>query len=147
MKANMKEQIKGFSGKLDGMIYYYHPRLKKTLMRKAPKMPHQQMNEDYTVISRQIKALTPSDAYKYDFKGYLNELKNHDETANYPSWYAVFTSMLWKMKAKYPDTVDLKTITRDQIEAENLPCRSVKAAVEDGLLKPVPGWELLNKLI
>ncbi|MDI3504354.1 MAG: hypothetical protein PWP64_1290, partial [Candidatus Cloacimonadota bacterium] len=33
MKAYVKAGIKGFSGKLDGAIYYYHPRLKRTLMR------------------------------------------------------------------------------------------------------------------
>jgi hypothetical protein len=44
MKATVKEWIKGFSGKLDGAIYYYYPRLKRTLMRRAPKMPVQVYN-------------------------------------------------------------------------------------------------------
>jgi len=30
MKAYVKAGIKGFSGKLDGAIYYYHPGLKRT---------------------------------------------------------------------------------------------------------------------
>ncbi|MFO8145360.1 MAG: hypothetical protein R6T89_06515 [Candidatus Syntrophosphaera sp.] len=48
------------------------------------------------------------------------------------------------MQAKYPDQVDLKTITRDQVLSQDLPCRSVKAAVEDGLLPQVPGWDNLD---
>jgi len=27
MKATVKEGLKGFSGKLDGAIYHYHPRI------------------------------------------------------------------------------------------------------------------------
>ncbi|MDI3504515.1 MAG: hypothetical protein PWP64_1451 [Candidatus Cloacimonadota bacterium] len=44
MKAYVKAGIKGFSGKLDGAIYYYHPRLKRTLMRRAPKLSIQPQN-------------------------------------------------------------------------------------------------------
>jgi hypothetical protein len=51
MKAYVKAGIKGFSGKLDGAIYYYHPGLKRTLMRWAPKMPIQPQNLDYRDIS------------------------------------------------------------------------------------------------
>jgi hypothetical protein len=51
MKAYVKAGIKGFSGKLDGAIYCYHPGLKRTLMRQAPKMPIQPQNLDYRDIS------------------------------------------------------------------------------------------------
>ncbi|MDP2173547.1 MAG: hypothetical protein Q8M98_05135 [Candidatus Cloacimonadaceae bacterium] len=55
MKATVKEGIKGFSGKLDDAVYYYHPRLKRTLMRKAPKMPLQEQNIKYGNIARQTQ--------------------------------------------------------------------------------------------
>jgi len=51
MKVTVKEGIKGFSGKLDSAIYYYHPRLKRTLMRRAPKMPIQEKNLEYAAIA------------------------------------------------------------------------------------------------
>jgi len=72
MKAYVKAGIKGFCGKLDGAIYCYHPRLKRTLMRSAPQMP---------------------------------------------------------------------------IQPQNLPCRSVKAAVEDNLLPQIPGYQYLDREI
>jgi hypothetical protein len=64
-----------------------------------------------------------------------------------PSWYSLNIKMLWAMQAKYPATVDLKTITREQIAEQNLPCRSVKAAVEDGLLPLIPGYRYMDREI
>jgi hypothetical protein len=147
MKATVKEGIKGFSGKLDGAIYYYHPHLKRTLMRKAPEMPVQPQNIEYGNISRQIKAINPSEGFRNDFKVYLFSLRDHDESARYPSWYSLYIKMLWAMQAKNPENVDLKTITREQIYASDLPCKSVKAAVEAGLLPSLPGYQYLNNEI
>jgi len=146
MKATVKEGLKGFSGKLDGAIYYYHPHLKKTLMRRAPKMPHQPQNDDYREISRQIKALAPSEGYRSDFRIYLNLLRDRDESVLLPSWYSLYVKMLWAMQAKYPEA-NLKTLTKEQIIDQQLPCRTVKTAVEDGLLVPVPGYQYLINTI
>jgi hypothetical protein len=55
--------------------------------------------------------------------------------------------MMWAMQAKYPQQVNLKTITREQILEQQLPCRSVKAAVEDGLLAKIPGYQYLDNEI
>ncbi len=147
MKVKVKEGIKGFSGKLDGAIYYYHPRLKRTLMRRKPQMPRLPQNESYTSIGKNIKALEPSDAYRYDFKIYTSLLRDQDESFDLPSWYPLFVKMLWAMQKKYPGQVDLNTLTRQQIQELDLPCRSVKRAIEDGLLAPVTNWQLLDKEI
>ncbi len=147
MKATVKEGLKGFSGKLDGAIYYYHPRLKRTLMRRAPEMPIQPQNIEYGNIAKQIKAIEPSQGYRNDFKMYLMSLRDQDDSVTYPSWYSLYIKMLWAMQAKYPDTVSLKTITKAQIIAQNLPCKTVKAAVEAGLLIELPGYQNLNRSI
>ncbi len=147
MKVVVKEGLKGFSGQLDGAIYYYHPRLKRTLMRRMPKMPAQPQNASYAAIARQIKALNPSPAYRYDFKIYLGILRERDENANYPSWYSLFVKMLWALQSAYPGQVDLQTLTRSQIAEQNLPCVSVRAAVEAGLLPELPGYEYLDHQI
>ena len=143
MKVKVTEGIKGISGKLDGAVYYYHPRLKRTLMRRAPEMPVQAQNLDYTNIARQIKAINPSEAYRNDFRNYLNQLRDRDESVMLPSWYSLYVKMLWAMQAKYPETVDLKTITREQVESANLPCRTVKAAAQDGLIPWLPCCSVL----
>ena len=147
MKAVVRQGIKGFSGKLDGAIYYYHPGIKRTLMRKAPKMPVQAQNHEYRMISQQIKAIEPSEAYRHDFRMYLNTLRDRDESLRLPSWYSLYIKMLWAMQAKYPQQVNLKTITKAQILEQQLPCRSVKCAVEAGLLPEVPGYQYLDREI
>ena len=147
MKVTVKDGIKGFSGRLDGAIYYYHPRLKRTLMRRQPKMPAQPQNADYATIAQRIKALNPSSAYRYDFKIYLSTLRDHDDQVTYPSWYSLFVKMLWALQAKYPSQVDLKTLTRSQIIQQELPCVTVRDAVENGLLPMVPGIEYLDHQI
>ena len=147
MKATVRQGIKGFSGKLDGAVYYYHPRLQRTLMRRAPKMPIQPQNIEYGDISRQIKAIQPSEGYRNDFRMYLNELRERDDSVRLPSWYSLYVKMLWAMQAKYPEQVNLKTITKAQIREQELPCRSVKCAVEAGLLPEVPGYQYLNREI
>lgn len=143
MKVVLKQRIKGMSGQLDGLIYYYHPRLKRTLARKSPTMPVQPQNVEYGNISRQIKALEPSAAYRNDFRIYLSYLRDSDESVTYPSWYSLYIKMLWAMQAKYPETVDLKTITREQVESANLPCRTVQAAAQDGLIPWLPCCSVL----
>ena len=140
----MKDGIKGFSGKLDGAIYYYHPRLKRTLMRKAPEMPIQPQNIVHGNIARNIKALDPSEGYRSDFKTYLSALRDFDDNVTYPSWYSLYVKMLWAMQAQQPDVVDLKTITKQQVYQNNLPCVSVKNAVEAGLLPVVNGYQYLD---
>ncbi|MBW6514254.1 MAG: hypothetical protein K0B87_05805 [Candidatus Syntrophosphaera sp.] len=144
MKVKVKQGITGFSGKLDGLVYYYHPRLKRTLARHKPKMPALPQNATYTTVSRRLKELNPSEAYRYDFKIYASLLRDQDESLLVPSWYPLFTRMMWAMQKKYPETVDLRAITREQVLSQDLPCRSVRAAIEDGLLAPVSNWELLD---
>jgi len=144
MKVVLRQSIKGLSGQLDGLIYYYHPRLKRTLARKCPEMPIQPQNMEYGNIARQIKALEPSEGYRNDFRIYLSYLRDSDESVRYPSWYSLYIKMMWAMQARYPEVVDLKTITREQIYDLELPCRTVQAAAQDGLLAWLPCCSVLN---
>ncbi len=142
-KVDFKDGLKGYSGKSsDGLVYYYHPGLKRYLARRIPSMPHQAMNDKYKKISANLKTLKPSAAYRSEMKAYLQLMKAEDETITLISWHNLFVKMMWEMQKKYPK-VNLETITREQIESEALPCRNVKTAVEAGLL---PKYEGYNKL-
>ena len=116
-------------------------------MRRAPQMPIQEKNLEYAAIAKQIKDINPSEGYRNDFRNYLNLLRDRDDSVRVPSWYSLFVKMMWAMQAKYPEQVNLKTITKAQILEQQLPCLSVKTAVEDGLLTKVPGYQYLNKEI
>jgi hypothetical protein len=147
MKAQFKAGLAGFSGKLDGAVYYYHPKLKRWLMRKQPNMPLQAKNIEYRNVAQRLSALQVSEGYKRDFKRYLAELRDQDAKVLVPSWWSLFVKMMWKMQAAYPDQVDLTQITRAQIESQALPCRSVSLAIEAGLLEAVPGYEKYTDLL
>jgi hypothetical protein len=51
--------------------------------------------------------------------------------------------MLWDMQKA--GLVDLKTLSRQQIYDNDLPCKSVKAAVEAGYLSEVLNYQLLDE--
>ncbi len=148
MKVRINKGIGGYSGTSDGAVYYYHPRLKQCLMRKYV-VPNNKKNTERTAaIMKNLKLIQPSDAYKQNFKAYLfgyNELKeNLDKPAL--NWYNLYVRMLFAMQEQYPQ-VSLLTLSRVQIVAENLPCRTVRAAVEAGLLPEVTDYERLTQEI
>ena len=61
------------------------------------------------------------------------------------NWYNIFMMLMWAMAEHY--SVDLRTISRVQIYEQELPCVSVKAAIEAGLLPGVRNYETLDNLI
>ena len=143
MKVYFKRGIGGYSGKVDEAVFYYHPRLKLTLMRRFPKMPHQEMNDKYGAIAKKRKKIKPSANYKENFKTYTALLRDADSSVLVASWYNLYVKMMWALQRKYPETVNLETLTREQIYEQNLPCKTVKMAVEDRLLPVVTGYETL----
>jgi hypothetical protein len=147
MKAKLEFGFRGFSGTRDGTTYNYHPRLKESILRKKPVMPHQEMNDTYKTIAQNIREIQPSIYYKEDFSTYCSKLRDTIEDCKIVSWYNLYIKMLWAMQAKYPDSVNLKTITREQIYEQNLPCKTVKAAIEAGLLPMVSGYKIYNSEI
>jgi hypothetical protein len=152
MKAYFKNMIQAYSGTCDGLVYYYNPRLRRIIVRPHVKRSKTAQNDLFKVISAQLKALAPSEGYKRDLAMYV-ELYNR-KAANYRhplnNWYNAFTQMMWKLaKGEWkageyqPATLDLSTITRAFIYDNDLPCISVKRAVEAGILSPVNGYGLL----
>ena len=136
MKVTFAKNVKKQTGTIDGTIYYTIPGNSTVYSRRVPKMPHQPMNDKFKNISMALKAIKPSPAYKADLKTYLEDLKNEDVEVRTLSWHNVFVKMMWALAAKYP-SVNLETITREQIYAENLPCKTVFEAIEAELIEPI----------
>jgi hypothetical protein len=146
MKVNFSMGINGFSGTIDGAVYYYHPRMKKSLMRKYVK-PDNARNTDRTkAIMANLKLIQPSDGYKIDFNDYLtayNKLKDYQHKPML-SWYNLYVKMLFALQ-KADAGVNLQTLTRTQIYEQNLPCKTVSAAIAAGLLPMVKNSQWLTK--
>jgi hypothetical protein len=142
MKVQFKKGLSGYSGTSDGAVYYYHPRLKKCLVREYV-IPQNKTNTDRTrSIMANLKLLEPSEAYKADFRNYLLAYNADRVLGEKPllAWTNAFMRMMHALQKAMPGQVDLKTISRQQIYDQNLPCKTLKDAIEYGLLPALKGY-------
>lgn len=149
MKVTFKNMLHGYTGKADDMIFYMDKRTGKMYARKSFKFKKHPGQPPFRKAQQQIYAINPSQNYKYDLHDYClsyNELPENKENPIF-TWAQMYNKLMWAMQKKMPESVDLKTITREQIIAQNLPCKSVKATVEAGLLPVVEGYERWDKTI
>jgi hypothetical protein len=148
MKVNYKKNFTGYSGTSDDAVYYYHPRLELSLVREYVKPKESSQNQRVKAIMANLKLIQPSAGYKQNFKDYLIKYNNLKENQNklMLTWNNLYLKMLYGLAKAYP-AVDLATLSREQIYAEDLPCVSLKRAVEAGLLPVVEGYEWQDKLL
>ena len=146
MEVTFKNLLHAYSGKCDGIVYYFNRRMNKVIARKLPvTKPHRQ-NVELSAISTNLKNLNISEGYRGNLKVYteMSRLSSGGGQSFY-SWSNVYMKLMFAMAKEY--ALDLKTITRGQIYDAMLPCISVKTAVEAGLLPPVSGYENLTQLM
>ncbi|MDD2331670.1 MAG: hypothetical protein PHI68_03345 [Candidatus Cloacimonetes bacterium] len=148
MKVGLKFNQKYYSGNLDGLVYYYNPKLKMMIARRKPERGKPNpASSRLAEINKNLKALNPSLAYRGNLTLYIELAQNANVVRGLTNWYSLYMKIMWSLKRKYPQSIDLKTISKEQIHSGDLSCRSIKAAVEDGLIPPVKGYELLDALI
>jgi len=141
MEVTFKNMLQAYSGKCDGLVYYYNRRLNRVIARRLPVSKPHAGNMRLSKISHNLKALAPSAGYITDLKIYTELLRMKAAARGdvIYAWSNVFRKLMYALAAKY--SLDLATITRQEIYARCLPCISVQVAVEDGLLEMVPGYE------
>ena len=149
MRAYFKNMLQAYRGTCDGLVYYYNPRLQRILVRPHVKPRPTAQTRRFAAIASNLKALQPSAAFITDMTVYTDIHNRRAGSRRRPeqilcNWYNTFMKLMYALQAKDP-AVDLAYLSRAQIESNNLPCRSVKLAVEAGLLEAVPGYELLDK--
>jgi hypothetical protein len=148
MKVYFKNMLTGYSGKLDDAVMYYHEKADACILRSLPEFVPNERTEKMKNIMANLQAINPSEAYKQDFKDYLllyNELKQKG-MRKAVTWSNLYLKMLYNLQKTNPQ-VELLTLSRAQILAENLPCGTVKAAIEAGLLPEVVDYERFNNSI
>lgn len=147
MKVLFKHLIQGYTGKADDMSIYYDPRLQRVIMRRTPKVVLGERHTVFANIAKNLKRLEVSSAYRQDMIDYLaqyNRLRENREKI-VCGWYNLFTKLM-HCQAKEAGC-DLQTITKAQIYADNLPCISVKTAVEAGLIPRVANYSRLVNMM
>ncbi len=147
MKATRANLLGEFTGKLDGLIYYRRRSNGKLYVRRQFSFKYHPAHAGFSSAQKAIYAINPSEGYKRDLKDYLNCYNKLPESdyKSYQAWTNIYAKLMFAMQKAMPETVDLGKLTREQIEQQNLPCRTVKAAVEAGLLPLVKGYERLVK--
>jgi hypothetical protein len=142
MKVTFQYGLAGYTGKADGLVYCYSKELGRVYARRNtyPKLTAE--NERVGSITAALFAIKPSKAYindLYPYRARYNALReNHQHPMR--SWSALYLKMMYNM-AKEDPTIDLRTLTREEIYSRDLPCISIKSAVEAGLLPEVFGYE------
>jgi hypothetical protein len=147
MKVVFKNMINGYVGLADDLIFYYHPRLNRILARRKPVSRLTAHKVYFGNVSRNLMSLDPSQDYVNDLKTYAERTYNVPEFGGIrPLWNNLYMKLMYGLKALYPD-IDLLNLTRATIYAVNMPCITVKRAVEAGLLPPVRNYEQLTNSI
>jgi hypothetical protein len=142
MKVQFKNLLKAYSGSCDGLVYFYNSRLDTIVCRKYVKPKESSSNKRLSMISRNLKALEPSEGYKQDLAIYAAMHRRHEGDCIILGWSNAFTKLMHAMGKSLQ--VDIATLTREDIYHNVLPCISVKSAVEAGLLPVVAGYERLD---
>jgi len=148
MKVHFKRGICGLSGKKDGEVYYYNHALQQTIMRHYTKPDHNPGADWFKNVMANLKLINPSAGYKQNLRDYAilyNQLSANRDKPD-ANWSNLYMKMLFAMAKANPD-IDLTTLSRQQIYDDNLPCITVKAAIEAELLPNVRDSERLTELI
>ena len=143
MKPTFKNMIQGYSGKCDGLVYYYNHKLRRTICRVHVVGRATEQQGKMKAVSQNLKALNVSEGYRQDLKIYtcLYSTYYRKGMINLYGWFNAYVMIMWTM-AKQMD-INIATLTREQIENDNLPCRTVKQAVEAGLIPLVRDYQIL----
>lgn len=146
MKATHAHLLGEFTGHLDELIYYRNKKNGKLYVRRRFKFKNHPAHPVFTKIIQNIYALAPSEEYKQNLQTYVALFNTNLPEGKKPlhTWTNAYTILMFALQKAFPETVNLSTLTRDQIHSQNLPCNCVKQAIEAGLLAPVKNYELLT---
>lgn len=144
MKVYYNNRISGYSGKCDNLIYYYDKSCDKCLARRRFEFKNHPAHPVFRQNQKAIFALNPSAAYRHNLTHYvyLHDAKKENRDHRLRAWPNAFCRLMYAMQKAYG--CNLSDLTRDQIISQNLPCISVKSAIEAGLLEEVRGYQSLN---
>lgn len=141
LKVSFKHMIQGYTGRADDVIYVLDRQTGRIYVRSYPQRKVMAGNTEFAQMMRNLHNLHPAAAYKEDMQIYV-ELYNALPVNKYnpvKAWNNLFMKLMYAL-AKMDDTINLRTISRQEIYDRNLPCISVAKAVEAGLLPVVRGY-------
>ena len=148
MKAYVKLMLPGFTGNMDDVVIYYNSHLNKYIARRKVIPKYTPSNEIIKEIFSFAKRIELSEGYLDDCREYIFQFnrKNRRQNRAMNTWPNVFMKVMRATMKSYPD-LDLKTLTREEIIAMNLPCRSIYESINAGYLEKVRDYNKLVNII
>lgn len=148
MKAQLDVLLSRFSGNMDEMVIYHNSKLQIYIARRKVKPKYTQSNEIVKDINSLRWRINLSEDYLDDCREYIRlfNQKFRRQGRAMSTWPNVYMKIMRTLNKQYPD-LDFKTLTREEVIKQNLPCRTVAAAVEAGYLEKVPGCKRLCNIL
>jgi len=146
MKVSLTNGIGSYSGKLNEIVFCHYRREGVLIARKIVYPTITENNHRLGSTTANLHALKPSTGYKDDLRTYLwryNALKGNEKNT-LRSWVNLYFKIMHDMATSVPG-IDLKALTRDEILSRELPCLSIRKAIEAGLLPEVYDWQSLDR--
>ena len=148
MKPKVKMNIPRLDGNEEKYVTYYNSHLDKYISRRKvipkPSVSNAIMKEIFGFAKRIII----SEDYKEDCRKYIQRYnrKNRSLGKVMSTWPNVFLKIMRATLKDYPH-LDLKTLNKEDIVEQILPCRSIASAIQAGYLEKVRDWRKLIALI
>jgi len=145
MKINPLPFVRALSGKMGDLVYCYNKETGKMYTRKNTYPKISENHHKMGSVMKQICRLGCSPDYTEDLRRYANFYQKERRQYNGCLYNSnnVLLKLMYNLVKAYPE-VDLLTITKDYIYANDLPCITIKRAVEAGLLQKVERWESMD---
>ncbi|GAB1468437.1 hypothetical protein MASR2M64_11640 [Candidatus Cloacimonadota bacterium] len=141
MKVSFQYGLAGFTGKMDGLVFCYNRYLGKVYARKRVYPTLTAHHEKFGSVNANLFAIQPSQGYKDNMYVYMKRYATlKGPKTMMLTWSNLYMKLMYDM-AKADATIDLRTLTREEIYLRDLPCISVQKAVLAGLLPRVYDWQ------
>ncbi|HOH97174.1 MAG TPA: hypothetical protein PL188_02570 [Candidatus Cloacimonadota bacterium] len=148
MKTTFKYGIGTYSGTIDSITFGSYKKGTVCIARKHVIPRSTEQNQELGTISKNLSSIYAdvSQDYKDDLKtyAYLYGQRHTPKNQLPPKSYGLFVKLLYILQDENSGTVDLKTLTCNDIKTLFPEIVSVADAVENGFLPRVEGAELLD---
>ncbi len=147
MKVKFNYGIKTYSGTVDEMTYGSYRKGNICIGRKHVKPALTIQNSTMGAIMKNLSSVyqLADPDFKDDLKTYslLNSQQHVPNNEMAPTAYAIFVKMMYAWQKDNPGSVDLSTVTIEDILSLPAPVINIHDAIGAGYLRDVNGSELL----
>lgn len=145
MKVKMQFGNEPISGKAGELVYCFNRRTGKMYAKSYTYPTITDNNRKMGSVAKNLFSIKVSEDYKYDCRtyAYLYSTSDKNRGVNIWNWSNCYLHLMYAMAKQMPE-LDLSTLTKEEIYSLDLPCISIKRAVEAGLLAVVKDYARLD---